>query len=295
MAGGRYRAMISGLGGRVALPGAYAAARRGGSRSCSGPRSGSTPAPRPTGWPGWPPPPVPPRRRRGHLRRRTSAATSSATAAARGNVFVAPQAVDVEHFGAPVRRRTDAAARERAGAGRATRCSCSWAAWRPRRAWTCCWTPGAPPASTGARLALAGTGPLEAEAAAGPAVRCLGYVAASQLPALYAAADALVLPSVATATFVEPWGLVVNEAMLQQHTRHSQRCRGRRSRRPGGRRPQRPRGPGRRCRCPRGACCRDSPRRPDRARPWPFGAEPPLWSWIRRPGRTACGRPWTPS
>ena len=34
-------------------------------------------------------------------------------------------------------------------------------------------------------------------------------------PALYAAADVLVLPSVRTATFVEPWGLVVNEAMLQ--------------------------------------------------------------------------------
>ena len=36
-----------------------------------------------------------------------------------------------------------------------------------------------------------------------------------ELPALYAAADALVLPSIATATFREPWGLVVNEAMHQ--------------------------------------------------------------------------------
>jgi glycosyltransferase involved in cell wall biosynthesis len=35
------------------------------------------------------------------------------------------------------------------------------------------------------------------------------------LPALYAAADAVVLPSVRTATFTEPWGLVVNEAMHQ--------------------------------------------------------------------------------
>jgi glycosyltransferase involved in cell wall biosynthesis len=32
---------------------------------------------------------------------------------------------------------------------------------------------------------------------------------------LYAAADMLVLPSIRTATFTEPWGLVVNEAMLQ--------------------------------------------------------------------------------
>ena len=51
--------------------------------------------------------------------------------------------------------------------------------------------------------------------AAGRGIRGLGYVAASRLPALYAAADVLVLPSVRTATFMEPWGLVVNEAMLQ--------------------------------------------------------------------------------
>jgi glycosyltransferase involved in cell wall biosynthesis len=43
----------------------------------------------------------------------------------------------------------------------------------------------------------------------------MGRVDKQDLPALYAAADALVLPSVRTATFTEPWGLVVNEAMLQ--------------------------------------------------------------------------------
>ena len=43
----------------------------------------------------------------------------------------------------------------------------------------------------------------------------LGTLRHPHLPALYAAADLLVLPSVRTATFVEPWGLVVNEAMLQ--------------------------------------------------------------------------------
>ena len=37
--------------------------------------------------------------------------------------------------------------------------------------------------------------------------------APAQLRDLYAAADVLVVPSVATATFREPWGLVVNEAM----------------------------------------------------------------------------------
>jgi glycosyltransferase involved in cell wall biosynthesis len=50
----------------------------------------------------------------------------------------------------------------------------------------------------------------------GTGVRSLDYVDALDLPALYAAADTLVLPSVPTATFREPWGLVVNEAMLQR-------------------------------------------------------------------------------
>ena len=45
--------------------------------------------------------------------------------------------------------------------------------------------------------------------------RALGFVSQDELPALYAAADALVLPSVETATFREPWGLVANEAMHQ--------------------------------------------------------------------------------
>jgi glycosyltransferase involved in cell wall biosynthesis len=48
-----------------------------------------------------------------------------------------------------------------------------------------------------------------------PSARLLGHVAAADLPALYAAADVLVLPSIQTASFLEPWGLVVNESMLQ--------------------------------------------------------------------------------
>src|ERR671932_2119530 len=48
-----------------------------------------------------------------------------------------------------------------------------------------------------------------------PGVRDLGMLTRDELPPLYAAADALVLPSVRTATFREPWGLVVNEAMHQ--------------------------------------------------------------------------------
>ena len=57
-------------------------------------------------------------------------------------------------------------------------------------------------------LSFAGEGPIAVP-------NGLGKVARDDLPALYAAADALVLPSIPTATFKEPWGLVVNEAMHQ--------------------------------------------------------------------------------
>jgi glycosyltransferase involved in cell wall biosynthesis len=46
-------------------------------------------------------------------------------------------------------------------------------------------------------------------------VQALGPIPRAQLPSLYKAAGALVLPSIRTATFLEPWGLVVNEAMHQ--------------------------------------------------------------------------------
>jgi glycosyltransferase involved in cell wall biosynthesis len=41
----------------------------------------------------------------------------------------------------------------------------------------------------------------------------LGHLGPVQLRDVYAACDALVLPSIATRTFQEPWGLVINEAM----------------------------------------------------------------------------------
>jgi glycosyltransferase involved in cell wall biosynthesis len=44
-------------------------------------------------------------------------------------------------------------------------------------------------------------------------VVCMDPVGALELRDIYAAADVLVLPSIPTATFREPWGLVVNEAM----------------------------------------------------------------------------------
>ncbi|MDP4673704.1 MAG: glycosyltransferase family 4 protein, partial [Solirubrobacteraceae bacterium] len=48
-----------------------------------------------------------------------------------------------------------------------------------------------------------------------PSVRSLGKLSAGQMRDLYAAADIWLVPSLATRAFREPWGLVVNEAMLQ--------------------------------------------------------------------------------
>ena len=69
-------------------------------------------------------------------------------------------------------------------------------------------------------LGLAGSGSLEPmlrEAVSGlrleSRVVFLGYTPQDRLPDLYASADVLVLPSVTTPRFREPWGLVVNEAM----------------------------------------------------------------------------------
>jgi glycosyltransferase involved in cell wall biosynthesis len=68
-----------------------------------------------------------------------------------------------------------------------------------------------------ARLAVIGNGTLEGEvrrlAAKDPRIEIVGHVPQDGLPAHYAEARALVLPSVTTNDFREPWGLVVNEAM----------------------------------------------------------------------------------
>ena len=217
VASGRYRAVVCSLGGRVALPATYAAARRAGipfvlwATIWSHPR---TPA-HALSWPAT-----------RHLYRHADAVVTYGEHVSRyveehrggrGNVFVAPQAVDVRYFAAPVADSDRAAARDSAAgpgadllvlfAGRLEHekgVQLLLDAWRMAAL------------GPGARLAFAGQGPLDPEVAgAGEGIRGLGYVAPPHLPALYAAADVLVLPSVRTATFVEPWGLVVNEAMLQ--------------------------------------------------------------------------------
>jgi glycosyltransferase involved in cell wall biosynthesis len=74
--------------------------------------------------------------------------------------------------------------------------------------------------STRCALVLAGVGSHAAlrghhdEASSSPII-CLDALAPRQLRAAYAACDVLVVPSIPTRTFREPWGLVVNEAMNQ--------------------------------------------------------------------------------
>jgi glycosyltransferase involved in cell wall biosynthesis len=67
-----------------------------------------------------------------------------------------------------------------------------------------------------ARLCLVG----ESDGQGGPRnlgsdVVLAGRMQREQLPVAYAAADVVVVPSIATARFLEPWGLVCNEAMCQ--------------------------------------------------------------------------------
>jgi glycosyltransferase involved in cell wall biosynthesis len=218
VAEGRYRAVICGLGGRVALPGSYLAAHRARvpfvlwASLWAHPR---TPAHALSYLP------------MRHIYRHADAVVtygphvSAYVSERRGSaedVFEAPQAVSMEEFGREIPAELRAHARVHAGApaeggflalfvGRLEKekgVRVLLDAWR--RAGL----------GDGAVLALAGDGPLRAEVAKEPQdVEALGFVPRDHLPALYAAADVLVLPSIRTETFLEPWGLVVNEAMHQ--------------------------------------------------------------------------------
>jgi glycosyltransferase involved in cell wall biosynthesis len=227
---GRYRAVVCSSGGRVALGATWAGTRRGGlplilwTSLWAHPRS---PA---------------------HalsflaLRRLYRSADAvvtygphvSAYVGARGarNVHVAPQAVDNSFWGAsdvgPPRWPTS----EQAGAGART-----GRAGTPEQAATKFLFVGRPAREKGLRvlteawrttgllappaaLVLVGAGSdppwVPAGGAAGAledGVLQIGPVAPEELRKLYAACDVLVVPSIPTPTFREPWGLVVNEAM----------------------------------------------------------------------------------
>jgi glycosyltransferase involved in cell wall biosynthesis len=200
---GRYRAVIAGLGGRVALPASYLAARRARipfvlwASMWSHPR---TPA-HALSW-------LPTR----ELYRRADAVVTYGSHVSayvegkrgrRANVFEAPQAVSAAQFGAAVGPARLGDGFVLLFVGRLERekgVEVLVEAWRRSGL------------EDRATLAFAGAGPLEPRE---PGIRLLGPVARADLPPLYARADAVVLPSIRTATFLEPWGLVVNEAMHQ--------------------------------------------------------------------------------
>lgn len=66
-----------------------------------------------------------------------------------------------------------------------------------------------------ATLVVVGDGPLAPAVTGVPGVRLLGPLVRPELPVAYAAAELALLPSIPTARFREPWGLVCNEAMHQ--------------------------------------------------------------------------------
>ena len=209
VASGRYRAVIAGLGGRVALPATYSAARRARipfvlwASIWSHPRTTAHALSLlPT---------------RLIYRRADAIATYGPHVTRhvqrhrrRGDVYEAPQAVSAEEFGRPVQADERARWRERAGApGDGTFLALFAGRLEEEKGVRILADAWREASLTDAALALAGSGPEKA-----PGTH-LGHVPRDELPGLYAAADVLVVPSIRTATFTEPWGLVVNEAMHQ--------------------------------------------------------------------------------
>ena len=191
---GRYRAVICGLGGRVALPAAYAAARRARvpfvlwASIWAHPRTAAHAVSYlPTRW----------------LYRHADAVITygrhvSEHVGRAENVFEAPQAPEPLFFEA--QQRGSDGPFTVLFAGRLERekgVEVLLDAWRFA-------------GIQDAVLTFAGDGPLRSRVP-----KALGRVAPERLRTLYASADVVVVPSVTTATFKEPWGLVVNEAMLQ--------------------------------------------------------------------------------
>ena len=201
-ASGRYRALVCPTGGRVAPLATWAGARRAGvplvlwASLWAHPRSAFHALSY-----------LPLRA----LYRRADAVVTygphvSAYVRARGarNVFVAPQSVDNDFWraspGEPARLPTEASVRF-LFVGRAAPekgLEILLAAWRAARV------------DASNALVLAG---VRSDSAAG--VVALGELDPERLRGVYRACDVLVVPSLATRTFREPWGLVVNEAMNQ--------------------------------------------------------------------------------
>jgi len=204
-ASGRFRAVVAGLSGRVALPAAYAGARRAGvpfvlwATIWAHPRTAAHALSY-----------LPLR----HLYRHADAVATYGphvsayvrAKGARGPIVEAPQSVDVDFWSAPARpiRRAPFQAMFAGRMAREKGVAVLLQAW----------------SSTGlsaptAALVLVGGGPIRARAAATGAAMLEGPADAETLRNFYAGSDVVVIPSIPTRDFREPWGLVVNEAMSQ--------------------------------------------------------------------------------
>lgn len=207
-ASGRYRAVIAGTVGRTALPAAYLGARRARVPFVLWATLWAQPG-GPAGLAGYP-----------VLRWAYAHADAVATygphvsayVRARGarNVVEAPQAVDRGFWGRPPDRAA-AASHRRAPfqalfVGRLIRA-------KGVGTLLCAWRMTGFEASHAA-LVLAGHGPERARAVA-PGTYFEGDRDAVEVRNFYAASDVVVVPSIPTRTFREPWGMVVNEAMHQ--------------------------------------------------------------------------------
>jgi glycosyltransferase involved in cell wall biosynthesis len=204
-ASGEYRAVVAGLSGRLAPLAAYAGARRAGvpfvlwATMWAHPRTAAHAASYLVVR---------------HLYRQAGAIVTygphvSAYVRAKGArqaVFEAPQSVDNEWWG----RQSDAIRRgafQAAFVGRIARekgLQVLIQAWR---------ISGLPALS--AALVLVGGGPIRARAVATGAALSEGPRTPAEVRNFYAGSDVVVLPSVPTRDFREPWGLVVNEAFNQ--------------------------------------------------------------------------------
>ena len=204
-ASGRFRAVVAGLSGRVALPAAYAGARRAGvpfvlwATVWAHPRTAAHALSY-----------LPLR----HLYRHADAVATYGPhvsayvrgKGAHGPVVEAPQSVDGEFWAAPARpiRRAPFQAMF---AGRLTR---EKGVAVLLRAWN-----RSGLSAPSAALVLVGGGPIRARAAATGAALLEGPADAAALRNFYAGSDVVVIPSIPTRDFREPWGLVANEAMSQ--------------------------------------------------------------------------------
>jgi len=147
------------------------------------------------------------------------------------DVAIAPQSVEAELFGRPVTAQEIAAWRAEAGlpdgplvlyVGRLVEekgVEVLLHAWRTVTADSPATTEPIPHDATRhaapPTLAVIGDGPLADAVEATPNARLLGPLPRECLPVAYAAASALILPSIPTPRFREPWGLVCNEALHQ--------------------------------------------------------------------------------